>query len=60
MKNEKWTPNFIFHFLSQMENRKWVYIFDFYFPLAMENTKWATKKATKTTTHILVRSHDCC
>jgi len=36
MKNEKWTPNFIFHFASQMENRKWVSIFNFSVAVAQE------------------------
>jgi len=26
----------------------------------MENAQWATEKATETTTHILVRSHNYC
>ena len=34
MKNEKWTPNFIFHFSS-------------HFAFAMENTKWETEKSDK-------------
>jgi len=33
MKNEKWTPNFIFHFSSQMENGEWVSIIDFSFSI---------------------------
>jgi len=59
MKNEKWTPNFIFHYRKwKMEN---VYPFSiFHFPFAMENTKWATEKLTKTPTHILGRWHDYC
>jgi len=59
-KNGKWTPNFIFHFSSQMENENGYPFSIFHFLFAMENAKWATEKATKTTTHILIRSHNYC
>ena len=44
VKNEKWTPNFIFHFSSQMENGKWVFIFDFSFCICDEKYKMGNCK----------------
>jgi len=46
MKNEKWTPNFIFHFYRKWKIENGYPFSIFNFPFAMENTKWATEKGS--------------